>query len=97
MKWKFYFRLTGHLEKALERGERIELLVDKTENLSSNAFKFKKQSTALKRSMWWKNVKLLIVIAIVVLVSSLVGQFVRLFVVRAMNYLLHYCKYPNLS
>jgi hypothetical protein len=33
----------------LERGERIELLVDKTEALNSTALNFKKQSTNLKR------------------------------------------------
>jgi len=33
--------------------------------LDQHAFKFKKQATKLKRSMWWKNIKLLIVIAII--------------------------------
>ena len=51
--------MVQNIERVLERGERIELLVDKTENLSQSAFKFKKSSTALKRSMWWKNIKLL--------------------------------------
>jgi vesicle-associated membrane protein 7 len=32
----------------LERGERIELLVDKTDNLNQQAFAFKKRSTQLK-------------------------------------------------
>lgn len=36
------------LERVLERGERIELLVDKTDNLNQQAFAFKKRSTALK-------------------------------------------------
>lgn len=57
------------LEKVLARGERIELLVDKTENLQSNAFKFKKQSSALKRAMWFKNVRLMIVIIVIIIVS----------------------------
>jgi len=51
----------------LERGERIELLVDKTENLNQSAFKFKKSSTQLKRAMWWKNIKIMIIIGIVLL------------------------------
>lgn len=38
------------LERVLERGERIELLVDKTDNLNQQAFAFKKRSTALKVS-----------------------------------------------
>ncbi|CAG8758517.1 17640_t:CDS:2, partial [Racocetra fulgida] len=32
----------------IERGERIELLVDKTDNLNQQAFVFKKRSTALR-------------------------------------------------
>jgi len=60
--------MVQNIEKVLERGEKIELLVDKTEELSSNAFKFKKQSTALKRSMWFKNVKLMILIVAILLV-----------------------------
>jgi len=60
--------MVQNIEKVLERGERIELLVDKTEELSSNAFKFKKQSTALKRSMWFKNVKLMILIVVILLI-----------------------------
>lgn len=60
--------MVQNIEKVLERGERIELLVDKTENLNQNAFKFKKASTQLKRSMWWKNVKIMIILAIVILV-----------------------------
>jgi len=56
------------IEKVLERGERIELLVDKTENMSQNAFHFKKSSTQLKRAMWFKNVKLIAVIVCIILV-----------------------------
>jgi vesicle-associated membrane protein 7 len=52
----------------LERGEKIELLVDKTENLNAQAVKFKKSSTQLKQAMWWKNAKLMAVLAIIVLV-----------------------------
>jgi len=53
-----------NIDKVLERGEKIELLVDKTEVLDQHAFKFKKQSKALKRSMWWKNAKLMVIIVI---------------------------------
>jgi hypothetical protein len=42
------------LDKVLDRQERIELLVDKTEELNQSSIDFKKKSTALKRAMWWK-------------------------------------------
>jgi len=60
--------MVHNIEKVLERGERIELLVDRTETLNQTAVKFKKHSTQLKRAMWWKNVKIMIIIAVVVLV-----------------------------
>jgi hypothetical protein len=37
-----------YIERVLERGERIELLVDKTDNLNQQAFAFRKRSTALR-------------------------------------------------
>jgi len=62
--------MVQNIEKVLERGERIELLVDKTTELSQSAFKFKKQSTALKRSMWFKNIKLTLLIIFIVLIIA---------------------------
>eukprot|EP01112_Ceratiomyxa_fruticulosa_P007955 TRINITY_DN206_c0_g1_i1.p1 TRINITY_DN206_c0_g1~~TRINITY_DN206_c0_g1_i1.p1 ORF type:complete len:255 (+),score=45.25 TRINITY_DN206_c0_g1_i1:206-970(+) len=60
--------MVTNIEKVLERAERIELLVDRTENLNQQAFRFKKQSNQLKRAMWWKNVRLMIVLAVVIIV-----------------------------
>jgi len=60
--------MVQNIERVLERGERIELLVDKTEALNSNALQFKKQSTNLRRAMFWKNVKMWLILAAVVLV-----------------------------
>jgi len=59
--------MVHNIEKVLERGERIEVLVDKTDSLNQQSFAFKKRSTALKRQMWWKNTKLLIILIIVIL------------------------------
>lgn len=62
-----------NIDKVLERGEKIELLVDKTEALDQHAFKFKKQSRSLKRAMWWKNIKLtLLILVILVLIIYII-------------------------
>ncbi|XP_028773450.1 putative vesicle-associated membrane protein 726 [Neltuma alba] len=56
-----------NIEKVLDRGEKIELLVDKTENLRSQAQDFKTQGTKVKRKMWIQNMKMkLIVFGIVI-------------------------------
>ncbi|KAG0002115.1 Vesicle-associated membrane protein [Entomortierella chlamydospora] len=59
--------MVHNIERVLERGERIELLVDKTDNLNHQAYAFKKRSTALKRAMWWKNIKLMMVLTAVII------------------------------
>lgn len=61
--------MVHNIERVLERGERIELLVDKTDNLNQQAFAFKKRSTQLKRAMWWKNTKIMAMIVLVCFVS----------------------------
>ncbi|XP_053399816.1 vesicle-associated membrane protein 7-like [Mercenaria mercenaria] len=55
-------------DQIADRGERLELLVDKTEDLSANAVTFKKTSRNLARSLWWKNIKITIIIAVVIIV-----------------------------
>ncbi|KAF9976036.1 hypothetical protein BGZ65_007996, partial [Modicella reniformis] len=59
--------MVQNIERVLERGERIELLVDKTDNLNQQAFIFKRRSSVLKKSMWWKNVKLTVILTLIVI------------------------------
>ncbi|KAJ4845139.1 hypothetical protein Tsubulata_018399 [Turnera subulata] len=53
--------MVENIEKILERGDRIELLVDKTATMQDSAFHFRKQSKRLRRALWMKNAKLLFV------------------------------------
>ncbi|KAK8557579.1 hypothetical protein V6N12_009808 [Hibiscus sabdariffa] len=46
-----------NIEKVLDRGEKIEILVDKTENLRSQAQDFRQQGTRMRRKMWLQNMK----------------------------------------
>lgn len=59
--------MTENIERVLERGERIDLLVDKTDRLGVGAQDFRVRSRGLKRQMWWKNVKLMVLIGVVVI------------------------------
>lgn len=54
----------------LARGERIERIVDKTDHMASSSITFKKTSTSLKRSMYFKNIKLWIVIGVSLLILA---------------------------
>lgn len=58
--------MTENIERVLERGERIDLLVDKTDRLGVGAHDFRVRSRGLKRQMWWKNVKLMVLLGVVI-------------------------------
>jgi vesicle-associated membrane protein 7 len=59
--------MSQNIEQVLERGERIDLLVDKTDRLGGNAHDFRLRSRGLRRRMWWKNVKLMVLLGVVVI------------------------------
>lgn len=70
-----------NIEKVLDRGEKIELLVDKTENLHSQAQVFRQQGGQIKRKMWWQNMKIklivlaILIVLILIIVLSICGGF----------------------
>ncbi|KVH90265.1 vesicle-associated membrane protein 711-like [Cynara cardunculus var. scolymus] len=57
-----------NIDKVLERGDRLESLVDKTANMQTNTFRFKKQTRRFRNTMWWKNVKLMVALVFLLLV-----------------------------
>ncbi len=57
--------MSQNIESILERGERIDLLVDKTDRLGGSARDFRVRSRGLRRRMWWKNVRLMVLLAVV--------------------------------
>lgn len=69
--------MVQNVEQILSRGERIELLVDKTDNMASQATAFRRGARTVRRSMWWKNkrvVGLSFVVALL-LIWILAAQF----------------------
>jgi len=53
------------------RGEKLELLVNKTENLCSQSMNFRVQSRTLQRSLFWKNVKIYVIFVLIGIVSKI--------------------------
>lgn len=66
-----------NIEKVLDRGEKLELLVDKTENLRYQADQFQKGGKALRNKMWWQNVKMKLLVALIVSIVIVVRVPVR--------------------
>ncbi|XP_022941361.1 vesicle-associated membrane protein 711-like [Cucurbita moschata] len=59
-----------NIDKVLERGDRLELLVDKTTNMQGNTMRFRKQARRFRNTVWWKNVKLMVMLIILLLVIA---------------------------
>lgn len=54
--------MMDNIEKVLDRGEKIELLVDKTENLQFQADSFQRQGRELRRKMWLQSLKVKLIV-----------------------------------
>jgi vesicle-associated membrane protein 7 len=62
--------MVENIDKVLQRGEKIELLVDKSDALQRTAHRFKRDARTLERHMWWKNVKIWLFIILLLLVVA---------------------------
>ncbi|XP_018929598.1 vesicle-associated membrane protein 7-like isoform X2 [Cyprinus carpio] len=60
--------MVRNIDLVAQRGERLELLIDKTENLVDSSVTFKTTSRNLAHAMCMKNLKLTVIVVIVVLV-----------------------------
>mmetsp|Transcript_37590 Transcript_37590/g.72822 ORF Transcript_37590/g.72822 Transcript_37590/m.72822 type:complete len:80 (-) Transcript_37590:310-549(-) len=49
--------MSDNIGIVLRRGEKVDLLVQKSEVLDINAGAFRRNATALHRAMYWKNMK----------------------------------------
>ena len=50
--------MVQNIESIVERGERLDLLIDKTENLSAEGASFRQAGRRLERKMWWQNTRM---------------------------------------
>ncbi|XP_036453799.1 vesicle-associated membrane protein 8 isoform X2 [Colossoma macropomum] len=64
--------MTQNVDRILARGERLDDLMDKSEDLQAGAQNFKQTSQKVARAYWWKNVKLILVIVVVVVIIVLI-------------------------
>lgn len=62
--------MVHNVEQILSRGERIELLVDKTDTFASQATAFRRGARQVRREQFWRNQKILFLSIAVGIVSS---------------------------
>uniref|UniRef100_F6Z5I2 Vesicle associated membrane protein 8 n=2 Tax=Monodelphis domestica TaxID=13616 RepID=F6Z5I2_MONDO len=58
--------MTQNVERILARGENLDHLRNKTEDLEATSEHFKTTSQKVARKFWWKNVKMIILICVIV-------------------------------
>ncbi|XP_012487511.1 vesicle-associated membrane protein 724 [Gossypium raimondii] len=61
-----------NIDKAIDRGESLTTLADKTENLHDQAQAYKNQGTKIRRKMWYQNMKIKMVVLGILLLLVLV-------------------------
>ncbi|TPX33880.1 hypothetical protein SmJEL517_g03339 [Synchytrium microbalum] len=64
--------MQNNIEKVMQRGEKLESLQNKTDDLQQGALQFKRGATKVRRQMWWKDLKLKIIIAVIVIVILII-------------------------
>ncbi|EPZ36580.1 hypothetical protein ROZALSC1DRAFT_27790 [Rozella allomycis CSF55] len=52
--------MQNNIQLVMDRGEQLESLQTKTDNLQQGALQFKKGANNLRKQMWWKNMKKLV-------------------------------------
>ncbi|KAJ4836859.1 hypothetical protein Tsubulata_030739 [Turnera subulata] len=67
--------MMDNIEKVLDRGEKIELLVDKSESLQFQADSFQRHGRQLRRKMWLQNLQMKLMVAGAVLIFMLILWF----------------------
>lgn len=60
--------MKSNITKVLERGEQIDVLVDKSENLTLTSDSFRVQSRTLRKNLCWTNVKMKLLALVLVLI-----------------------------
>ncbi|KAG8959978.1 SNAP receptor, synaptobrevin [Tulasnella sp. 419] len=56
--------MRDNITKVAERGERLDSLQDKTDNLAVSAQDFRRGANRVRKNMWWKDMKMRIIIAV---------------------------------
>uniref|UniRef100_A0A0B6Y7B5 Vesicle-associated membrane protein 7 n=1 Tax=Arion vulgaris TaxID=1028688 RepID=A0A0B6Y7B5_9EUPU len=71
--------MSQNIERVLQRGDRLEDLMDKTEELEAGAASFQRTARKIKTRYWWRNKKMTLILICVGLIVILVIVLIILF------------------
>ena len=61
-----------NLQKASQRGENLNTLHDKTDNLATSAQGFRRGANRVRKQMWWKDMKMRICIIVGIIILLII-------------------------
>ena len=64
--------MQSNLNKTAQRGEQLDVLNQKTDNLSTQANSFRRGANKVRKQMWWKDMKMRICIIVGIIVLLIV-------------------------
>lgn len=64
--------MQDNLNKASQRGDRLDALQDKTDNLATSAQGFRRGANRVRKQMWWKDMKMRICIIVGIIILLVV-------------------------
>jgi len=70
--------MRDNINKVSDRGERLDALQDKTDNLQRSAQGFRRGANRVRKAMWWKDMKMRMIIIAVIVVIILIAIIVPL-------------------
>jgi len=78
--------MRDNINKVSERGERLDSLQDKTDNLAVSAQGFRRGANRVRKAMWWKDMKMrmciigtiIILLVIIIVVPSMFYHTIQL-------------------
>ncbi|KAF2839832.1 synaptobrevin [Patellaria atrata CBS 101060] len=72
--------MRDNINKVSERGERLDSLQDKTDNLAVSAQGFRRGANRVRKQMWWKDMKMrmwlilgIVILLVIIIVPSVVA------------------------
>lgn len=65
--------ISDNIKVALERGEHLESLLDKTDDLTETSTTFRKKTQVVRRKMWWSLARVWVLIAVIVVIVIYIG------------------------
>ncbi|MBW0466933.1 hypothetical protein O181_006648 [Austropuccinia psidii MF-1] len=64
--------MRDNITKVAERGERLDALQDKTDNLAVSAQGFRRGANRVRKQMWWKDMKMRLFIGLGIVILLLI-------------------------